>query len=373
MCFQIIHLLVALFTLTSFSTLGDDGRTVTPSIMRATAIGDCVCHTQDFDEDMEPYTVKKGQDVGEACEVLPFYHGKKVTCGAGFPTRIHCPKDCVELRKQSALTRDELKKAVIEAAKVSGIDEYSKRLPSKVLENLQKKYPNWLPVYYNRSGPYFAKYKLMERFHFEFPLSIQGKIQSVTAVYFFQDFDRLVKSEMNWSFWITATGEILWNSVSPDPLENQGYVNIPCPAPAGLKLDEIVLYGISAGVSDAADCCGPYSLKQLKEKGPVKIEDRTREIYHEDVIYQLCGHSVNELTGKYEPKSLIEINGPANIRKIDQKILMGSTYDPGKAEIIGSCSDHAKAVDLGSRGAWHSVYCEGKYGWTHRNNLLLKH
>lgn len=345
----------------SFGVMAAEPVSTAKPILRATAKQDCTCQSQSFDEDPEPFVVKKGQDVGEACEI----HEKVITCDAGFPTRIHCPKDCLDVRSQRALTRDELKKAAIEAATASGVAEYSKRLPSKVFETLKKKYPNWLPAYYNRSGPYFAKYKLMDSFHFEFPISVQGKIQSVTAVYFFQDFHRLAKSEMNWSFWLSSNGDLLWDSVSPYPLYDGGYVKEPCPVPAGVNLDEVILYGIGVGVSDAAGCCGPYSLKQLKTKGPVKIEDPKKDIDQSEVIYGLCSQMVDHQSGKYKPEMLMEVNGPANIRKYS----VGAEMDPGKAEIIGTCSDKAKLADLGTRGVWHSVYCEGKYGWTHEKNI----
>jgi hypothetical protein len=333
------------------------------SILRAIASKDCTCEMSAFGEPEPPLKARKGQAVGTECTV----EGDRVECGAGFATRVTCPKACLQVYTQGRLTREELKKEVTSFVTRSAGPAYAKRVPRPILESLGKKYPGWLPALFNPSGPFIANFKLLPGFHFEIPIRVDGKVQAVTVVYFFQGLDHLLASDMNWSFWVTSTGQLLHDSVAPYKAFADGYYNVPCPAPAGPKLDEIVLSGIAAGEGDAGGCCGPYSLTDLKEKGPLKIGDSRPELYDPDVVYSLCGRSTDSATGKWAPQSLYEIDGPANVRRRDELPHMPVPH--GKAEIIGSCADHARVADLGSNGHWHHVYCEGKSGWMHRTNI----
>lgn len=363
------YLVVAL-RIVAVDVLADGNGSKTDSILRAVALGNCACKEQMFNEDPTPFALKKGNWVGEACSI----EGSSVLCEDGFAKTIICPKNCISLRTQGRLSKDEIKAAVMDTA--SGTrDSYQKKVPAVILSKIRSQYPNWLPVLYNPSGPFIAKFILMEKFYFEVPISIRGKSQMVSIVYFFQDFEHLLQSQMNWSFWTTSTGELVHNSIAPYLAYNDSYVHSPCLAPAGSQLDEVVLFGIAEGVSDASGCCGPYSLKKIENHGPIQIKPGSNDIFDSDVIYNLCSRSTNKTDGKYVPEGLYEINGPANIRKYHT---IGSwTNDnqlippprPEKSEIIGTCSDHSRVADLGSNGDWHHVYCEGKSGWTHKRNI----
>lgn len=101
-------------------------------------------------------------------------------------------------------------------------------------------------------------------------------------------------------------------------------------------------------------CCGPYSLKELKERGAVEIKDEPKDEPKDEwraALYVHCGGWTNPKTGKYEPRFIHEINGPADIPKYSAQGI--PPIGPEKAEVIGSCPDKSRVADLGSRGDWH--------------------
>jgi hypothetical protein len=318
-------------------------------ITRGQAVRDCQCKAGLF-EDEWTVQVKKGDWIEETCKSSD----SGIECGTLYgPGGTTCPASCVVLKEQGPLGREEWKTVLKDPLTLKMREQYVKTVPKKILDAIVKKHPDWLPTVYSEVAPYIIKLKSNEPFYFE--------AKAISIVYYFSDLDHFLSKQWNWSFWLTETAELLHESTAPYPIFESGYVNGPCLAPAGKNLDRVVLSGSMAGPSDAASCCGPYVLDELKSKGPVLLptEGRDETNYPSDVIYNKCSDKIDTNTFR-------RIDGPANLREYGKSI---DPPSPDKSKVIGSCADKAPVIDLGSRGEWHHVFCEGKSGWTHKKNL----
>lgn len=327
------------------------------------AVQDCKCNTTMFDEEPIAHAIKKNMKVGGLC----FDNTDKketISCSNGNFSSIHCPKNCIELIIQNKLNKNDY---VAEVKKVESKarTEYGKIVPRNIYQELQRKFPTWIPVLVNDSDDirYLTNYIIRQNFYFQVPLKVENKLTEVSIIYFYKSIDELLSNSASWSFWDTNSGELLFEKISPYKSIDGGYVNQPCLAPAGNDLKEVVLYGLMAGPGDAAGCCGPYNLSDVKKSGPQMIAGMQGTEVLDTVTYNLCGKSTDSKSGKY--KSLLSlklIDGPANIRASDSLT----------SALIGSCSDNALVADLGSKGKWKHVYCEGKLGWTSSSNIRGK-
>lgn len=334
-----------------------------PPVYIGKATSDCKCHTTMFDEYAVSYTVKKDMGIGEICSAST---DKKdsISCTNGHFGSIHCPKSCVQLFVQKALTKDNY---VTNVKKVENgaRAHYAKMVPPNVYQELQKKYPAWLPVLINQAGDkaYVAKFELGQDFYFHFPLKVEGKESEVSLIYFYKGMNELLSNSVSWSFWNTKSGELIYESLAPYKSQEGSYVDQPCLVPFGDDLKQVVLYGVMAGPGDAAGCCGPYSLQDLKKSGPVMLSKFQGSEIVDNVTYRLCGKSTDKKTGEFSRTlSLALIDGPANIRASHSL----------NAKVVGSCADRAWVADLGSDGKWNQVFCEGKLGWTFKANIRPK-
>lgn len=320
---------------------------------------DCRCTVNAFGEESHTiYHAKKDTLVGGLC----FEDGKdNISCTKGFPENIHCPKACIQLMVQNKLKKEDYI-AAVKKAEVKARTAYGQVVPKNILNELQKKYPSWIPVLINHSDDtnYLTKYELEQKFYFHLPLQVNNKLTDVSIIYFYQDMDHLIRNSSSWSFWDSKTAELIFEKVADYKSVESGYVNMPCLAPAGQNLKSTVLYGMMAGPGDAAPCCGPYDLSDLKKSGPQLIKRTESEHILDEIAYDFCRNSY--AYGDKTPPTLNLIDGPANIREADSL----------NAKIIGSCSDKALAADLGTSGKWVKVYCEGKTGYTSRNNIRPK-
>lgn len=329
------------------------------SVFIGKATQDCQCHTTIFEEEPIARTVKKHSFIGEVCSENV---QKKdiISCTNGDFGSIHCPKVCVQLIVQKTLTKEDYI-AEVKKLESSTRATYASILPKNIYQELQKKYPNWYPVLVNLADNpvYIAKFGLDQDFYF------QAAINSteVSIIYFYKGMNELLSNSVSWSFWNTSTGELIYENLAPYKSMESSYVNRPCLVPFGKDFKQLVLYGIVAGPGDAAGCCGPYSLQDLKKSGPVLLPKLQGTEVLDTVTYHLCGKSTDPKTGKYnETLSLDHIDGPANLRASHALT----------SPIIGSCPDQALVADLGSNDKWNHVYCNGKLGWTFNTNIRAK-
>jgi hypothetical protein len=368
-------MLSLLFWILSFSAsaswmrpaLGDESPKPATTITRGWATRDCGCESITYGEEATPYPVKKGDAVGETCAL----EGEKVACESTDGRQLLCPKECLTLKAQAPLTREEWKAAVETATQQFAGAEYSRRVPAPVLEAIRKKHPAWIPAFYHQTrqaaGPYLASLKL-EDFYFEATLPVRAKNEPVSIVFFYEDLDHFLSREVRWSFWVAQTGEAIHNAIAPYKLFEEPTYRVPCLVPGGPKLEQILLYGHAADLGSVGGCCGPYSLDSLAEKGPVSVDQNDRARFEETVGYETCGKSTDARTGRYAPQNILSIAGVANIRKKEETVRREEAR-PETYEVIGKCANQSRVIVLGSKGDWHSVYCEGLLGWTHRINI----
>lgn len=335
---------------------------------RGWTVKDCECERHSDYPEAEKWPIEKSKFVGTLCS-----SGSKkqiVSCDNGFMSYIECPKDCIELRKISILTLDDLKKDIDKINSEKAKPAYLSKAPQVILDSIEKKYKDWVPAIYNKGAPYFSDFQLGKNFYLEVPLQIKGSLQAVSVVYFFKDLQRMMSGKINWSFWIKSTGELLYNEEAPYPIDDGISHNIPCKIPFGKNFETFALYALSSDAGSIGGCCGPYTLENLITKGP--------ELY-KDLGY---GHSMNSyefcndyLRAPEQEIKFYEIDGPANIREPnlirfseDNKSLL-TPLTPDKSPVIGQCADRSRTYVVHQSGDWLEVLCEGKRGWTHKKNV----
>lgn len=342
------------------------GAATAQPITRGKAIKDCDCKGSLF-EDEWTVKIKKGEWVGDTC--APYED--KIHCDEDFQAGgTTCPANCIELKQQGPVSPEEWKAILKDPTTLKLRELYQSTVPKNILEALKKKRPEWIPTVYSKLAPNLLKLQSNERFYLQGRGNVGGVEKAISIVFYFVDLEHFKQMKWNWSFWLTETAELLYDASVPYPIIDGPYVNQPCVSPAGKNLERVVLFGITAGPSDAAGCCGPYTLDDLKKSGPVLVSESNadKSIFNFNVIYNKCSDVVDS-------KVLKKIDGPANIRVYHERPTwtkdnkMIPPPEPDKSEVFGTCADNATVVDLGNRGQWHHVVCEGKDGWTHKKNL----
>ncbi len=343
-----------------------------PVFFRGKAIKTCDCRSQMFDETPEKYVSNKGEFVGDRCA----RNKDAYICENGFARSIVCPKECLTLIPTQPLTKKETLQIVNKVASQSARSAYQARISSQVMAAFSKKHPLWLPTLYNPKGPYIADYKLMNHFFFKIPLQVKKKKQTVSIIFFFKDIEYLLKNKMSWSFWDTDTGEFIHESIAPYGLFKEGYLNTPCPVPIGPNLNKIALYGQTSGPSDAFGCCGPYSLEKIDKYGPIEIlNNNDIKKFEEEVVSSLCSSSTDLNTGRYSPKLLHRIIGPAKLKNrappptLENSIAGSSSSIEKDSAVAGVCQNNSLVAALGSKGEWYHVYCNGTLGWLDQRSI----
>jgi hypothetical protein len=311
-----------------------------------------------FAEPEEVSKFKQGQRIGVNCTG----DKKLVSCSGGFATIISCPKECIELKKLNPLKFDNYVNA-IKQVENEGRLNYAKKIPKSVIKTLAKKHPNWLPAFVNRAidTKYLSEYELMTNYYLQY--TSQTK-EEVSIVYYFQDINKLIEGIVSWAFLNTNTGELIYDKLAPYKAFSDGYFKEPCLFTAGAKLNKIIAYGFDLGTSDATGCCGPFDLTNLKLKGPQPVDiseliENTSFFY--DAFASTCGHSIDPITGRYNPK-FYKIDGPANIRAGPNE----------SSDLVGVCANNSLALKIGFQLTWYRIYCDGHYGWTSPNNIREK-